>query len=211
MTWQNFFLVCFLVGFIFSVVSFFAGTLHLPHWMHFGGHDGPTHIHHHLDLPHVHHVGVPAADGGHFIAAHNGSDISPFNFMSIMVFLAWFGGTGYMLTHFYGTWYVMALVIATGVGLLGGCIVFWFLAKVLLRHETVLDPADFEMVGVLAKVTGTIREAGVGEIQYSQAGARRAAGARSEDGKAIARGTEVVVTKYEKGIAYVRTWDEMTK
>jgi hypothetical protein len=211
MTWQNFFLVCFLVGFIFSVVSFFMGSLHLPHWFHVGGHHGPIHIHHHLDLPPAHHVGMAAAHGGHVAAAHNGSDISPFNFLSIMVFLAWFGGTGYLLTHFYDTWYVLALAIATGVGLLGGCLVFWFLAKVLLKHETVLDPADFEMVGVLAKVTGTIREAGVGEIQFSQAGVRRSAGARSEDGKAIARGTEVVVTKYEKGIAYVRTWEDMTK
>ena len=41
---------------------------------------------------------------------------------------------------------------------------------------------------------------------YSQEGTRRAAAARSEDGIAIPKGTEVMVTRYEKGIAYVRPW-----
>ena len=40
---------------------------------------------------------------------------------------------------------------------------------------------------------------------------RRVCGARSEDGSAIAKGTEVVVTRYEKGIAYVRPWEEFTE
>jgi len=39
---------------------------------------------------------------------------------------------------------------------------------------------------------------------------RRVCGARSEDGSAIAKGTEIVVTRYEKGIAYVRLWSEMS-
>ena len=30
------------------------------------------------------------------------------------------------------------------------------------------------------------------------------------DGSAIAKGSEVIVTRYEKGIAYVRRWDEFT-
>ena len=33
--------------------------------------------------------------------------------------------------------------------------------------------------------------------------------ARSDDGQAISKGTEVVITRYEKGIAYVRRWDEL--
>jgi hypothetical protein len=34
-------------------------------------------------------------------------------------------------------------------------------------------------------------------------------GARAEDGSQILKGTEVVVTRYERGIAYVRPWSEM--
>jgi hypothetical protein len=63
---------------------------------------------------------------------------------------------------------------------------------------------------VLGKLSVPIRERGTGELIYSQAGTRRVCGARSEDGSAIAKGTEVVVTRYEKGIAYVRLWSEMS-
>ena len=45
---------------------------------------------------------------------------------------------------------------------------------------------------------------------YTQMGTRRVCGARSEDATAIAKGSEVVVTRYEKGIAYVRLWSEMS-
>jgi len=80
---------------------------------------------------------------------------------------------------------------------------------VLMAHETALDAADYDMVGVLGKLSIAIRKDGTGELIYSQQGTRRVAGARSEAGVAIAKGTEVVVTRYEKGIAYVRPWEEM--
>ena len=46
---------------------------------------------------------------------------------------------------------------------------------------------------------------------YSQAGTRRSAGARSESGAAIPRDSEVVVTRYEKGLAWVRPWEELAQ
>jgi hypothetical protein len=79
-----------------------------------------------------------------------------------------------------------------------------------MSSEENLDPADFDMVGVLGKLCVSIREGGTGELIYSQAGTRRVCGARSEAGAAIAQGTEVIVTRYEKGIAYVRLWSEMS-
>lgn len=85
-----------------------------------------------------------------------------------------------------------------------------FLTKVLMSNDENMDPADYEMVGVLGKVSCPIREGGTGEIVYSQMGTRRVCGARSDDATAIAKGTEVVVTRYEKGIAYVRLWSEMS-
>jgi hypothetical protein len=45
---------------------------------------------------------------------------------------------------------------------------------------------------------------------FEQVGTRRSCGVRSEDGSPIAKGTEVVITRYERGIAYVRTWDEIS-
>jgi hypothetical protein len=81
---------------------------------------------------------------------------------------------------------------------------------VLMSEEENMDPADYEMVGVLGKVSSSIREGGTGEIVYSQMGTRRVCGARSDDGEASGKGTEVVVTRYEKGLAYVRLWSEMS-
>jgi len=72
-----------------------------------------------------------------------------------------------------------------------------------------LDPADFVMTGVLGKVSSHIREGGTGEIIYSQGGTRRACGARSDTGQAIPKETDVIVTRYEHGIAYVRRWTEL--
>ena len=77
-------------------------------------------------------------------------------------------------------------------------------------REEALDPADYDMIGVLGKLSMPIRPGGTGELIYSQDGTRRVAGARAENGAAIPKGTEVMVTRYEKGIAYVRAWEELS-
>ncbi len=136
---------------------------------------------------------------------------SPLNFGTIAAFLAWFGGTGYLLTRYSSIWAVLALTIAFISGLGGAAAVFWFLVKVLLKHEKDLDPADYDMIGVLGKVSSTVRPGGVGEMIFSQHGVRRAAGIRSESGEAIPKGIEVVVMRYEKGVAYVRPWEELNE
>ena len=213
MTWSDFYLICFAVGFCFSFFSFlFGGTrfgrLHLPH------------VHGHTaHLPAVHGpVGHAAAAGGHAPTAgaaqgsgahQQHSSVSPFNPPVMAAFLAWFGGTGYLLTRFSAVWVSMGLLLSVLSGLVGGGIIFLFLSKVLMSDEECLDPADFEMVGVLGKLSVPIREGGTGELIYSQMGTRRVCGARSEAGGVIPKGTEVVVTRYEKGIAYVRLWTEM--
>lgn len=162
MSWPEFYLICFVTGFLLSVVALIAGSLHF--------HDIP-HLHLHVDLSHGHAAG--------------GDGPSPFNLTTIAAFLAWFGGTGYLLSHYYGVWYVLALAVAGLSGLGGAAVVFWFLAKVLMSREENLDPADYDMIGVLGKVTLPIRQGGTGELVFSQAGTRHVSGARSEDGLAI--------------------------
>jgi hypothetical protein len=65
------------------------------------------------------------------------------------------------------------------------------------------------MEGVVGHVSDAIRPGGTGEILFSQADARRSAAARSETGDAIARGTEVVVLRYVRGIAYVSPLNDL--
>jgi hypothetical protein len=215
MTWSDFYLICFAVGFCFSFFSFvFGGSrfgrLHLPHFHSHGGH-----VQVHGSGAHVP-AGSPApgsqAATGHAVGGRDvsqGTSVSPFNPPVIAAFLAWFGGTGYLLTRFSAVWVGMGLAASTISGLVGGGVIFLFLSKVLISDDECLDPADFEMVGVLGKLSVPIREGGTGELIYSQMGTRRVCGARSETGSAIAKGAEVVVTRYEKGIAYVRLWEEM--
>jgi hypothetical protein len=229
MTWADFYLICFATGFGFSFLSFVlggsrTGRIHLPH-SH--GHAGGAHLppaHGRLMPGAVTPAQNPAAalathvtSGAMAGAAHQagvhatqGSAVSPFNLVTVTAFLAWFGGTGYLLTRYSGLWVGFALMVSVISGLIGGGIVFLFLTKVLISHEENMDPADYEMVGVLGRVCSSIRTGGTGEIIYSQVGSRRVCGARSEDSSAIAKGSEVVVTRYEKGIAYVRLWSELS-
>src|SRR6185436_11257319 len=120
----------------------------------------------------------------------------------------WFGGTGYILDRYYSVWIVITLGVATLSGIGGAAIVFWFLVKVLMSREAALDAADYDMVGVLGRLSIAIRKGGTGELIYSQEGTRRVTGARSDEGLAIRKGVEVMVTRYEKGIAYVRPWED---
>ena len=192
MTWADFYLLCFVLGFILSLLALF-GTLH-------------------VDLPYFHfHLGG-AHHGGH--GAHGGAhahEVAHVNIGTVAAFLAWFGGAGYILTRFSGFWGLIAFGAAVASGLAGAALVFYFLAKVLIRPDENMDPADYSMIGVLGTTTSAIRPSGIGEIIFSQNGFRRAAPARSEDGAEIAKGTEVVVTRYERGVAYVRPWEELTK
>jgi hypothetical protein len=165
MTWSDFYLLCFLVGFSLSVLSFLAGAvhIHLPvkmhfpfHGGHFGGHAGGGHIGGHA----VGHAGgaghAPShGSGATGKGAQDGSGhLSWFNATTIMAFLAWFGGVGYILST---------------------------------------------------------RSNGIGEVIFEQNGSRRSVSARCDGGKAVALGAEVVIERYENGIAYVQLWEEFTK
>jgi membrane protein implicated in regulation of membrane protease activity len=185
MTWADFYLVCFLVGLMLSAVSFLLGHAHL--------HIGHAHLH----------LGHGPKGGGH------ANGVSFFNSASMTAFLAWFGGAGFLLTRYSSIWIWWALGGAVLFGLAGAAAVFWFVAKLLMGSERDLDPADYDLIGALGRLNTNVREGGTGEMIFSQQGSRRSIGARSENGAAIPKGAEVVITRYEKGIAYVRRWDDL--
>jgi hypothetical protein len=202
MTWETFYLICFVLGLSLTVLSFAGVFSHL----HFG--------HFHLNLGkgvHAGHVHAGHVHGGGHAAAGGKNGISPVNGFTLAAFLGWFGGCGYLLARYADFLTPVVLGVATLAGIAGAAILFWFLAKVLLPHERELTAEDTAITGVLGRVSGPIREGGTGEIQFSQNGARRFAAARSEAGVAIPRGVEVVVMRYEQGIAWVRPWDEVSE
>jgi membrane protein implicated in regulation of membrane protease activity len=200
MTWSDIYLFCFIVGFSLSVLSFLAGAvhIHLPFKMHL-----PFHGTHHGAGGHV--SGV-AAKGG----TSHGGHISWFNASTAMAFLAWFGGIGYMLTihsHVVG---LIALAIAIGAGLSAAWVVFRVMVKLMNEESSHLKDEDYRHEGLICTVTIPIRENGTGEVVFLQAGVRRSSGARSQDGKPLEKGAEVVIEKYEEGIAFVRRWEEFS-
>jgi membrane protein implicated in regulation of membrane protease activity len=212
MSWSDIFLLCFAIGVLWSLATFLLGGLHIGH-LHAHGH--ATHFGH-AQGAHVHgaHVHSGHAHAGHsHTAPHNepagwiGSMLNP---SSVAVFLAWFGGVGYVLTRHTGLALLIDIAIAIVIGLIGA----WFLAaflRFLQAREKPLDPVDYDLIGVLGQVSATIRKDGVGEVIYVRDGCRKSLPARSEDAAEIKRGEEVVVTRFEKGIAFVRTWEAMTQ
>jgi membrane protein implicated in regulation of membrane protease activity len=161
-----------------------------------------------VHAPWGHYVHGHMLHGLHGAHAHAHS-IGPINAATVTAFLAWFGGTGYLLTSQFRWLTVPALVLATLAGGVGAFAVFWVMAHVLWSPDENMQSADYQMVGVLGRVGHSIREGGTGELIYSHGGTRHSCGARSADGRAIENGAEVVVTAYDRGIAYVRRWDDL--
>jgi len=155
---------------------------------------GSAHLHFHL----------------HFHLHHGGPHAGKFNFGTIAAFLTWFGGAGYVLSSWGRIGLALILFVAAGVGLIGAAIVFLFAAKVLAPGDRALDPADYRMIGTLGTVSSPVLPNGTGEMIFVQQGRRSGVPIRSESGRAIPAGKEVVVTRYEDGIAYVREWEELT-
>lgn len=197
MSWSDFYLFCFLIGFSLSAISFLAGAvhLHLPFRMHW-----PFHLAHH---------GGPAGKGG--TVGKGSAHLSWFNAATVLAFLAWFGGTGYLLTTHSILVGVACLSVAVVAGLLAGWLVYRFMYILVRNTDAHMNEWDYRHEGSVGTVSITIPSDGTGEVIFEQHGVRRSAGARSDNATSIERGAEVVISRYEKGIAYVKKWDEFTK
>jgi hypothetical protein len=195
--------------------------LHVPH-VHV---DGPHVEAPHVDLPHPHvDAGHGGLDGhGHAVApVHAGETvgvpvrtqpvdrgtsqetISPLNMPTILAAITWFGGVGYVLTRMALLDWLLILGVAVLGGFLGGYIVYYFFAKVLWPAQTrPMDPMEYDLRGTYARVVSGIGKDGTGEIMYTKGGTRAVAGARSADGSPLPKGADVMVVRYERGLAYV--------
>lgn len=214
-----FYLICFAVGLLFVVMSLMLGlthdTLHLPGIDH--GHAGAG------QMGDVQQAGgvdssvdgagdAGPADGGHDAAGvhghvQSGTHVSPINVSTVMAFLTWFGGAGYILRAYAGVLGILSVIVAALVGLAGGAVIFFFLVRVLLPGQRFMNPSDYRMEGTVATVSMPIEPGQTGEIVYTHGGSRHSDGARSADGKPIEHGAEVVIVRYEHGIAYVEPWN----
>lgn len=185
------FVICFIAGLGLSVISFVSGLEHVNVFDHVFAHRS-------LHLPKiVRHAGPKR------------SRASMINAAAITAFLTWFGGGGLLIERLTPWSRALMLTGAAVIGIFGGAVINAVI-NALSKRESLAE--SLSMIGMIGRTVVPIRAGdGTGEIVFTHAGARRVAAARSDDGRAIEKGTEVVVTKYEKGIAYVTTWEELSK
>lgn len=204
--WLNsVYLGCFIFGLVFTLISFLIGGLgHLGN-IHVGGHSG------HVDLgghgPDGGHADIAHADAAH---SHDTSTGLPFfNLTALIVFLTWFGGTGFILTALRLD-PLVTLPLAFVGGAVAYILILLFLSKVLLGSQTpLMTETAYKLNGVVGRVSSIIQPGGVGEVIFNQAGGRRFISARSADGQVIQRDTQVVFLSVENGIALVSDLDKM--
>src|SRR5919197_832629 len=97
MSWSDFYLLCFAIGTLWSVVALVLGGLHMGHGHAHIGHSHGPHVH--LQNEALGWLGSMANPG------------------CTAIFLAWFGGVGYLLTRHSGLVFWLNLVVAMAVGL----------------------------------------------------------------------------------------------
>lgn len=204
---KQLFLGCFSFGLIFTLVSFGLGGLGHLGGFHLGavGHStNPLHASSHS----------ASASSPFGSPAHNSSRINLtgglgwFNLSALVVFLAWFGGTGFILVSLEVVgWLAVLLGIVAGVS---GYMLILFLIGFLSASQTpLLQEQDYQLSGTVGQVSSSIRESGVGEVIYSRFGTRQSVPARTQDGLALPRGTQVVILSYSRGIAYVQDLNKL--
>ena len=153
MTWESFYLVCFLVGLFLSAFTLVGGM------GHFGG--GHVHVPHmpHSHLPQGAHLPHGAAGPNH---AQGTATVPWWNAFSIMIFLCWFGAAGYLLTR-YGSFVAAVVFVLAGIcGLAGGAIIFLFLTRVLMPHEHELTADETPVVGAVGRVSSAVSSCSCG-------------------------------------------------
>src|SRR5215218_2986748 len=133
--------------------------------------------------------------------------LAQLNVGSVLAFLTWFGGVTYLLRNAVGLNGFLSLLVGIAAG--AACAAFVLrLMRYLKSQGVFLDERQERLPGVIGRVSSTVRADGTGEITYVLNGVRQVSAARTLDGLALPRGTEVVILRREHGIAFVEPWLE---
>ena len=166
------YLVCFFVGFGFALLSaLMSGVFSGGAEAHVGaGHD----------------IHVTAGDTVHFPL------LSP---VTLSMFIASFGGTGYIYKHALALPGVAHVVLAAATAIAIALAVAWLLYKVFQITQGSSEANVADLVGVEAEVITAIPAEGLGEIAYTAKQSRYSASARTVDGKSLGPHTPVKIVR----------------
>jgi membrane protein implicated in regulation of membrane protease activity len=126
---------------------------------------------------------------------HGGADAGGPSILSVRVMAAFLTafGVGGVVARYYS----FSHPASSGVGVVAGVVmaglVYQF-AKLLYSQQASSEVRMQGLIGATAEVSVAIPEGGVGQISLSSGGERSEHIARSADGRALSRGTTVVVT-----------------
>jgi membrane-bound ClpP family serine protease len=178
------YLVCFGVGLVFAVVSAFFADV-------FGGHDVPGQI------------ADSHAEGG--FASGEMPGFSPLSPTTLAAFVTGFGGFGLLFDRWPATSHpAVSATLATIAGFIAAAGVFWLFRKFFSATQSSSEGHVAALAGLPATIITPIPQDGVGEIAYVQGGSRYTSPARAEDGRAIAGGASVQITRIVGTQLYVR-------
>ena len=137
--------------------------------------------------------------GGHAEAGADGSDgagVSAFSPMIVAAFMTGFGAFGYLLSQIPATQSPVFSAPLAAVGAFAfSSVIVAALRMVFRKTQSSSESKVASVVGMTCTLGTGIPETGVGEIVYVQGGTRYTAPARAEDGKSIATGAAVIVTR----------------
>ena len=131
------------------------------------------------------------------IDASGGTHLGPFSPMIIAVFLAFFGGTGFILIKAVPPLGFLTLIPSSGSGVVVAGVSLYAFNKFFHKVEGSSEPRVSRLLGLAAEVITTIPEGGAGEISYVARGTRFHGPSRSLKGQEIKNGTKVVIERME--------------
>ncbi len=132
-------------------------------------------------------VDVGGADG----AVH----FSPLSPVTLTMFIATFGGSGYIFKKILGWPWVAHVPVSAVSGLVVAGIVFYIFYKVFSATQGTSHGKMSQIVGQEIELIVPIPSHGLGEAAYTLSGVRRTAPAKTADGKELPAHTIVKVVK----------------
>ena len=166
------YLVCFFVGLGFALLSaILSGVFSGGAEAHVGG---------------GHDIHATAGDSVHFPL------MSP---VTLSMFVASFGGSGYVFKRVLGMDFIAHLGLAILTAAVLALAMAWLLWKLFQVTQGSSEAQVFELIGTEAEVTTAIPAEGLGEIAYTAKHTHYSAPARTADGKSLGPHTPVKIVK----------------
>lgn len=192
------FQVCFVTGVLYTVISFIVG-----HLLDFAGVGGDADLE--IDIDAGSDIDLDGISEIHGInhGDMSGTIVSPLKPVTIAAFITVFGGAGMIfLKNGYNA--LIALSVATCLGLMVSYLLFRLIIVPLTRAQNTSAVAQAELVGSLAYATLDMKNKEFGKIHYTVEGNTYSAPAKSIDGKMIISGVPVVIIEINKNTFYVK-------